>query len=774
MALTGVVSGSGGMLISGGGDVMLTGANDYTGVTTISGGRLLLAGNVTADGTAGPLGKSTSAIRLVTANDGPTEPSASGRYGSQNSSILNNTTGAITVDRNIDVSGQDDLLAGSGPIIGSASGTSTTAATTFNGNISVAGNTELTISSAATTTLNGVISGSGFLRTANGGTIVLSNANTYSGGTEFQFVANASGTARNTIRLGNDAALGTGTLWITNNARKPIFIADGGARTIANNVGGQGGIDFLGTNPITMSGTIDLWKGTAISGSDSFVVATTGAATVTFSGSLIRGALLKGVNGATDTGVGTLVLSGNNSQMDGSVQLGQVTTAAVPFSSGVTQVTNSTSLGSGGMINNNTSIVTKSTLEFNAIGPNIATNDFISLNGTGSASLGAIHNKVGDNSTTGNVSLVRFAGTSPAIEAANVSSILVEPGTSFKIGTNSGNFAAYGSLNDVSGLGVGSVNSQDPASWTPATRGAGTAVFNKEGGGTLTVNRISNLKVSTEATAPSSGFRHQFIDRVAFDTLNVNAGTVVISAGRNTSTGHIVQDTAPPTTVAGLSAGPFLVTPSQNKTTFVKNLNIAGGATPTATLDLSDNDMIVDYTGVAGPTYNLIKSQIKSAYSGATWTGTGVTSAAARATAGSPHVTGLGYAEATSILSIPPGGATYSGVDGVDSTSVVVRYTWAGDANLDGSVDTVDFTILASNFSSGVGDWNQGDFNYDGFVDTSDLGFIAQNFPQGPITAPSLAASAPGGALGALVPEPASLTLVGLAAAGLLARRRRN
>jgi hypothetical protein len=75
-----------------------------------------------------------------------------------------------------------------------------------------------------------------------------------------------------------------------------------------------------------------------------------------------------------------------------------------------------------------------------------------------------------------------------------------------------------------------------------------------------------------------------------------------------------------------------------------------------------------------------------------------------------------------------------------------VRYTWSGDANLDGKVNALDFNAVATNFGVGSSElWNQGDFNYDGVVNTADFTAMAANFNQPVFAAPEL---------GSLVPEP--------------------
>src|SRR5207244_10065323 len=98
-------------------------------------------------------------------------------------------------------------------------------------------------------------------------------------------------------------------------------------------------------------------------------------------------------------------------------------------------------------------------------------------------------------------------------------------------------------------------------------------------------------------------------------------------------------------------------------------------------------------------------------------------------------------------------------------TSVDVASTLYGDANLDYKVNALDFNALASNYGTGTL-WMQGNFNYTGTVDTADFTLLSQNFNQ------SITPAAP--ALGSLVPEPASLGLIGTLAAMALRRRRKT
>jgi phospholipase/lecithinase/hemolysin len=83
----------------------------------------------------------------------------------------------------------------------------------------------------------------------------------------------------------------------------------------------------------------------------------------------------------------------------------------------------------------------------------------------------------------------------------------------------------------------------------------------------------------------------------------------------------------------------------------------------------------------------------------------------------------------------------------------------AGDANLDGVIDSQDFDILAMHFNQTSQNWLSADFNHDGVVNALDFNELAANYGVAP---------AP---LGAIVPEPVGVSLLLL---GMLSLRRRD
>jgi hypothetical protein len=170
-------------------------------------------------------------------------------------------------------------------------------------------------------------------------------------------------------------------------------------------------------------------------------------------------------------------------------------------------------------------------------------------------------------------------------------------------------------------------------------------------------------------------------------------------------------------------------------------------------INLHDNDLISNYG--AGPTnYTTLANAIKTGMTALGGAGTtGITANTATGTMlGIVDDGALPVADRITLLS----GMTVPN----PATSVLVKYTWFGDANLDGKVNSSDYILIDSGFTSGgtKTGWLFGDFNYSGSINSSDYilidtGFTNQN--------------------NVVLPEPTTLGLLGLGAMGMLRRRRR-
>ena len=101
----------------------------------------------------------------------------------------------------------------------------------------------------------------------------------------------------------------------------------------------------------------------------------------------------------------------------------------------------------------------------------------------------------------------------------------------------------------------------------------------------------------------------------------------------------------------------------------------------------------------------------------------------------------------------------------VDETAVLVKYTYVGDANLDGQVDALDYErVDLAIGNTGVFGTAQGDLNYDGNVDALDYEQIDLNIGNG--------VGSPLGTV--LIPEPAVMGLLVPGLAAITQRRSRR
>ena len=379
-AFSGVISGNGSLIKSGTGTLTLAGANTYAGPTSLLGGTLAITN-------AGAL--SNGALMMA---DGTTL-----RSGAANLTLANaiDITGTGTIDSGTNqlftlggvISGGTLNQTGAGGSVLTLSGTNTytggtvlngaftavsrdanlgaaNGAVTFNGGATLVfantaafnstrnfiGNSNINLQTIGTApvTLGGVVSGASGLLKQGAGELILTNANTYQGGTGLfggvLTVANsrALGTGQVTMFGGTTLRSGAADLMLANN----IDITGTGtidtaanAFTLSGVIGGSGGFIKIGEGTLTLTGvntytgTTFVNAGTLVVGEDG-VVAPPPAATVAPAPTLaavtaqaIEPAI---AGGPAQTGRGLLV-GGNGSLTGGrtSVSLEPAATLAV-------------------------------------------------------------------------------------------------------------------------------------------------------------------------------------------------------------------------------------------------------------------------------------------------------------------------------------------------------------------------------------------------------------------------------------------------------------
>jgi autotransporter-associated beta strand protein/T5SS/PEP-CTERM-associated repeat protein len=663
-----------------------------------------------------------------------------------------------------------------------------TTATITGGNLIIGNIRELVFTGPGNVTVESVVqdnqSGDSALVMAAGGTLVLSAANTYRGGT---YAVNG------TLCVNNTAALGAGPFMIAGNG---VVIDNSSMATITLSTDNaqvwNGDFTFVGTQ------SLNLGNGPVTLGANRTV--TVNARTLTVGGTIGGGYSL------TKAGAGTLALAGANTYSGpttvtggtlslqnqyalqdstfqggtGTLSFGTLTAATFGGLSGGTS-SNLTLINSNGQpvalsVGNNDQSTTYSGI-IQCLG---------SLIKVGSGTLIVTGANTYTGSTTVNVGTL-------ACGASNVigtGSVTVSGGT-LSLGSYSDSVGAVtlasgaitgGTLTSTSGFGVqsGSASARLAGSVGLTKTGAGIVVLSGTNAytGTTTVNNgvllaatpaalRGSISVASGAAVggyvASSGYWTEAnfatlraatkwtagaalaIDTTQGDYAYTSAignggnggggrggGTVSIGVtklGTNKLTLTGADNYTGLTTVAGgtLELGPA----AQN---CVLNL---GGA------DIQSGAMVFDYTSGADPIAT-IQSLLKASCDGGRWDVGQFRDSTASAT-----------------------GLTLGCVDNTATDQVKVMATYPGDFNLDGVVDNLDRAIWFANAFTGT-TWQQGDANYDGAVDGLDRDLIMAHTELPPITGMPAAAGV------TEVPEPGTWVLLAAALARLLAYARRR
>jgi hypothetical protein len=351
-----------------------------------------------------------------------------------------------------------------------------------------------------------------------------------------------------------------------------------------------------------------------------------------------------------------------------------------------------------------------------------------------------------------------------------------------------------GGLGTGGTLGTGPVEINDTLDFDRSDSGPGALVVSggMDGSGTINQNGTGTTTLAS-LTDANGNFNGNVVVNAGKLVIGpnsiVNSGISVVSLNSLTinTTGALALGNAAATSAPNVNLNrTVIVTPSFNMT-------LDG----TTQLDLGSNDMIVSNAGEIG--YGTINSAVAAGRgTNGLWTSNGITSsAAAVVAAGSSKNTAL--AVVVNDTNQTPSGSlsgtkiftTFDGQN-VNDGDVLVKYTYYGDALLTGSVNAADyiqidnaFSYNQANPSTPLTGWYNGDFNYDGVVNGDDYTLIDNAFntqgsaslaavPAAPLEMVASDTDQISGASSSAVPEPATVGIIGIGAAGLMMRRRRR
>jgi filamentous hemagglutinin family protein len=546
-AIIGTTTGS--LTKQDGGTWILSGANTYTGGTTVSAGTL----QVGAGGTTGSISgnvSNTGVLDFNRSNDFTYAGAISGT-----GSVSKSGTGTLTLSGTSNFSGTTTVNSGT-LAISNASGLGGTGAITLNGGtlrlqsgttslsgqVTLGANSSVSVDSGAQLTLSGLVSGTGMLTKTSLGTLVLTGTNTYGGGTTINL---------GTLQLGAGGTTGSILGNVTNNGTLAFNRSDD--LTYANVISGTGAVTKLAANTLTFTGENTYSGGTTISagtlqvGAGGIIGAIAGNvtnnATLAFnrSDALNISGAISGTGAVTKLGTGTTTLSGINTY-----------TGLTTVSTGTLAIGNAAGLGGTAA---GTAVANGATLDLQGVAVNA---EAITLQG------GTLATTTGTSSLSGAVTLgadstINVAGSASQLTLSGLvtgARALTKSGTGKLIMSNQNTFSggltiAAGTAtegttyNGTSGpFGSGTVRVESGATldlnnynvYAPVTLAGGALVNNATSGGIGQGDVSQGVNLTADSIFGGVGYMNAFtaITSNGYGLVFLGTGTKNLSSTSNT------------------------------------------------------------------------------------------------------------------------------------------------------------------------------------------------------------------------------------------------
>ncbi len=373
--------------------------------------------------------------------------------------------------------------------------------------------------------------------------------------------------------------------------------------------------------------------------------------------------------------------------------------------------------------------------------------------------------QIGNNNATGQSSMYTLSGGTLTTDTVEIGYISGSSGSgagnfSQTAGTNSTKFliigynGSTGGNYNLSGSGTLSVHDDLIVGY------GATGLFNQSGGTTTIGTFVVEAHTGTATvslgslTANITNNSGTITQTGGTTSLGNVTGTGTISVGNASGAVHATMTVSSLTqnSVNILSTGLLQITGGTTNT--VKSLSITGNGK----LDITNAGLIINYGTGTDPIAS-IEQWIENGYYALS--GPSIISGAITtddSTSGYSY--GIGYADGADGV-----------VAGLPSGEIEIMFTLLGDANLDGTVNSEDFSPFSHNLGQSGVMWDDGDFNYDGTVNSEDFSAFSHNLGQSAVLAGVLDADAIDLAN---VPEPAIAAMLVMAGLGILRRRRRN